>query len=74
MKEMRGREGVHGERLLLADRRLPTFGTARSKPAGQDMGLNVSKVASNSSTGEPGLGQYRPLVIRSEFPLLAHLG
>ena len=45
-------------RLEVADRRRPTFGTARSKPAGQDMGLNVSKVASISSTGAPGIGHY----------------
>ena len=40
----------------MADRRRPTFGTARRKPAGQDMGLNVSKVASISPTGAPGIG------------------
>ena len=48
--------GYRVECRLLADRRRPTFGTARPKPAGQDMGLNVSKVASISSTGAPGIG------------------
>jgi len=57
--EVTYQEAALRQRRLMADRRLPTFGTARSKPAGQDMGLNVSKVASNSSTGAPGLGHNR---------------
>ena len=36
--------------------RRPALGTARHKPANQDVVLNVSKVASNSSAGAPGIG------------------
>jgi hypothetical protein len=54
----------------MADRRRPTFGTARSKPAGQDMGLNVSKVASISSTGAPGIGHKPSYTARSKFSSL----
>jgi len=61
-------------RRNLADLRRPALGTARPKPASQDVVLNVSKVASNSSAGTPALGQKRSLVNRSEFPLLARLG
>lgn len=46
---------------LLADGRRPTFRTARCKPDGQDMGLNVSKVASDSPCGVLGLGHKRAL-------------
>ncbi len=41
----------------MADRRRPALGTARPKPARQDVVLNVSKVASNSYAGAPGIGQ-----------------
>jgi hypothetical protein len=58
----------------MADWRRPALGTARPKPAIQDVALNVSKVASKSSAGAPALGHNRPLVIRSEFPLLARFG
>jgi hypothetical protein len=58
----------------MADLRRPARGIARSKPAGQILILNVSKVASISPSGAPALGQNRPLMMRSEFPLLARLG
>jgi hypothetical protein len=40
----------------VADRRRAAGDTARSKPASQGMILNVSKAASNSTTGASGLG------------------
>lgn len=40
----------------MADWRRPALGTARPKPAIQDVALNVSKVASKSSAGAPALG------------------
>ena len=40
------------ERRFLADRRSPALGTARSKPAGQDIGLNVNNVASIDQPGD----------------------
>ena len=43
----------------MAHLRRPTFKTARPKPADQDMGLNVSKVASISATRAAGIGQER---------------
>ena len=46
----------------MADLRRPALGTARRKPASQDVVLNVSKVASNSSAGEPALG-HEPLLV-----------
>ena len=49
-------KAVGRDRPQLADRRRPTFGTARRKPAGQDMILNVAKVALISPTGAPGIG------------------
>jgi hypothetical protein len=45
----------------MADWRRPALGTARPKPAIQDVALNVSKVASKSSAGAPALGQLLPL-------------
>jgi hypothetical protein len=38
----------------MADLSRPARRIARSKPAGQDKDLNVSKVASNSSAAVPG--------------------
>lgn len=49
---------VHG-RLQLADLRRPARRIARSKPAGQILIFNVSKVASTSPTGAPALGHQR---------------
>jgi hypothetical protein len=46
----------------MADLRRPAFRTARPEAASQDQVLNVSKVASNSSDGVPGIGQERVLV------------
>ena len=43
-------------RQFVADRRRLVLADARSKPAGQDLGLDVSKVASTSSTGAPAVG------------------
>ena len=42
----------------MADLRRPVGGTGRSKPAGQDLVLDVSKVASISATGAPAVGHY----------------
>jgi hypothetical protein len=47
---------VH-ERLQLADLRRPALGIARLEAPNQCAVLNVSKVASNSSDGGPGIGQ-----------------
>jgi hypothetical protein len=58
----------------MADRRRLALGTARPKPAGQDMVFSVSKVALISPTGAPADGHKRSLEIRSEFPELARLG
>ena len=41
----------------MADRRRPVLANARSKPAGQDVVLYVSKVASISFAGAPAVGQ-----------------
>jgi len=41
----------------MADLRRPARRIARSKPAGQILIFNVSKVASTSPTGAPALGQ-----------------
>ena len=43
-------------RQQMADWRRPALGTARPKPAIQDVALKVSKVASKSSAGAPALG------------------
>jgi hypothetical protein len=40
----------------MADLRRPALRTACPEEASQDEVLNVSKVASNSSDGEPGIG------------------
>ena len=53
------------ERRLMAGLRRPALGTAGPKPASQDVVLNVSKVASNSSAGAPGIGQ-QPVVQAAE--------
>jgi hypothetical protein len=42
----------------MADLRQPARRIARSKPAGQILIFNVSKVASTSPTGAPALGQF----------------
>ena len=39
----------------------PVFGTARHEAASEDQVLSVSKVASNSSGGVPGIGHFLPL-------------
>ena len=57
--KMDDRKAACRRRLKVADRRRLTFGTARRKPAGQDMILNVAKVALISPTGAPGIGQKR---------------
>jgi hypothetical protein len=66
------REGRHeadrGQLPLLADRRRPARANARSKPVGQDMVLNVSKVASISPTGVPAVGQ-KPPAMKDRFTL-----
>ena len=67
-------ESVSGEYPLVAEWSRPVFGTARHEAASEDQVLSVSKVASNSSGGVPGIGHNRPLVIRSEFTLLARRG
>jgi hypothetical protein len=46
-------------RQVIAGLRRPALETAGPKPASQDMVLNVSKVASNSFAGAPGIGQKR---------------
>jgi hypothetical protein len=48
------------EDLLLADLRRPARGTASPKPASQNVVLNGSEVASNSSAGAPGIGHEQP--------------
>ena len=48
-------------RPVVADLRRPALGTARPEAASQDEVLNVSKVASNSSDGVPGIGHFQPL-------------
>jgi hypothetical protein len=62
------------ERRLVADQQRPALGTADRKPASQDVVLNVSKVAPNSSARAPGIGHNRSPVTRSESSLLARLG
>jgi hypothetical protein len=47
---------------LVAGLRRPALGIAAPKPASQDVVLNVSKVASNSFAGAPGIGHNRVLV------------
>jgi len=49
----------------MADLRRPACRIARSKPAGQILILNVSKVASISPTGAPALGHQESLVTGS---------
>lgn len=48
-----------GQRQEVADLRRPARRIARSKPAGQILIFNVSKVASTSPTGAPALGHNR---------------
>ena len=60
---------VHG-RLQLADLRRPARRIARSKPAGQILIFNVSKVASPSPTGAPALGQERSI---ADSPQSGHM-
>ena len=55
----------------MADLRRPILETARSKPARQDLVLNVSKVASNSSAGAPGIGHQ--LLVATGSLLASHL-
>jgi hypothetical protein len=43
----------------MADRRRQALGFARSKPAGDMLGFNVSKVASSSPAGAPAVGHKR---------------
>ena len=62
-----GSEADVGERLHLADWRRPALGTARPKPAIQDVALNVSKVASKSSAGAPALGHNRSFPTRFQI-------
>jgi hypothetical protein len=45
------------QRQLMADLRRPALRTACPEAASRDEVLNVSKVASNSSGGVPGIGQ-----------------
>lgn len=61
------------ERPLLADCRRPTFGSSPPKPAGQDMGLNVSNVGSISSTGAPGIGYNRSFPDALSIPVKERL-
>lgn len=65
---------AYGERPLVAEWSRPVFGTARHEAASEDQVLSVSKVASNSSGGVPGIGQLRSIVnVSKQAARPAHL-
>ena len=68
-REVAHTEAALRERPDMADLRRPARGTSRPKAASQDAFLSVSKVASHSSDGGPGIGHKRYFASRPKSRL-----